>query len=72
MREVAPLAAAQRPNVSERVGEEAEEEPETTLSTYALMRGVLAVNGLQKHDRAVERGERENRAKSRLTRLAEE
>ena len=23
------------------------------------MRGVLAVNGLQKHDRAVERGERE-------------
>ncbi|GAA6649779.1 hypothetical protein EHEC06054_51060 [Escherichia coli] len=25
MREVAPLAAAQRPNVSERVGEEAEE-----------------------------------------------
>ena len=59
MREVAPLAAPQRPNVSERVGEEAEEEPETTLSTYALMRGVLAVNGLQKHDRAVERGERE-------------
>ena len=42
MREVAPLAAAQRPNVSERVGEEAEEEPETTLSTYALMRGVGA------------------------------
>ncbi|MCS2059388.1 hypothetical protein MWL04_27150 [Escherichia coli] len=29
------------------------------MSTYALMRGVLAVNGLQKHDRAVERGERE-------------
>ncbi|GHL29173.1 hypothetical protein ECZU25_59870 [Escherichia coli] len=41
MREVAPLAAAQRPNVSERVGEEAEE-PETTLSTYALIRGVGA------------------------------
>ena len=48
MRGVTARRSPQRPNVSERVGEEAEEEPETTLSTYALMRGVLAVNGLQK------------------------
>ena len=58
MREVAPLAApSDRTLVSEWARKR--KEPETTLSTYALMRGVLAVNGLQKHDRAVERGERE-------------
>ena len=40
MREIIPLAAAPTTERSERVGEEAEEEPEVTLSTYALMRGV--------------------------------
>ena len=39
MREVIPLAKSMTER-SEQIDEEAEEEPEATLSTYALMRGV--------------------------------
>ena len=58
MREVAPPPQPQRPNVSERVGEEAEEN-RNHIEHVRTDAGRFSGERTAKHDRAVERGERE-------------